>query len=659
MYACIQNGRTSKARGLFEKLAVGDNSAASEWHWGGGVHVIDPVVRDIAIRAGGSEARELFLKAKEEGFQVSFQALVSVINASTSLEEVSAILLDLLDDASWVVDADSMEISHHGDKKTASCLARNAWDEILLCFMRWFNHDGNFALTAISCELLLPPSPQTCPDWREDLVNRIFLRELSNEVPDNDVDDNTNLMRFTKRDEQIAALMTAMCGLGCPNLACQVFEKATNKEGQSFAFSTDVFRHASTLVPMGYRWECVHGQVRQLVTVVRSLPSDKLTPAQSSLLLDYLATTMKGCNCDRQGGAALFLLSWVQTRIMPLLRDRGHTIQGTVGFFLGVDDEEKSSSFSLLHQSDALLSETVRAVRLSKSPEEALALLDEVLGQNTDKHNSFPLSVAEALIIFISERQTDEALSYFKSLGEDVWTPDMFLTILRGLEEEQRWTDMVNMYHLALKSGCLTEQVGLLAMKALAENKEHEGIKLPILRGIVKELYIQAGLVESDWLYSKYWIIKRYLGVRYSRLLMWWNDKRTSDVFELQLAINQFTERKEAGLKPRNDVLRAIVRHCQHFTRLSTIIKELELPLPAEREAWTELLGYVVAEARDTSLHNNRPFVEGVILALHAIGADAVLVEYLAEARVRGVNVDESFLSGLSHQTAAVTDMTD
>ena len=119
----------------------------------------------------------------------------------------------------------------------------------------------------------------------------------------------------------------------------------------------------------------------------------------------------------------------------------------------------------------------------------------------------------------------------------------------------------------------------------------------------------------------------------------------TSEVFELQLAIEQLNESKAVGSRPNVGILWAIVRHCRHYQKLATLISELEMKLPVEKEAWADLLRHVIAELDTTPLWNDKIFVEEVIVALRTVEAHSVCDQFVSDALRRGVRVDKSLLS--------------
>ena len=622
MYACILCGRPEEALKQFAKLTDGPASVGSAWQWGGGADVIDPVVRDIAMGAGGSQSLELFWQAKEEGFQVSSQALLAVIEACSAISDVLAIVDHLCDGTTWLVDGDDLNIVRCDEQERAIKPPSEHLEAIVLPIMRHCNHAGEFGISLLVYEMLVPSHQNRSEGWQ----NEIFYR----------------LSICSHRDETLAAIMTAMCGLESSSVACGLFEAVADGNHDDLPFSFDIYQYATSILSSNDRWVSAHEMMTRLVDVVGGLPDKTLTLSQTELLLAALAKTAQACNGASQPEAAIFLLRHVQKRILHL-QEVKPSMEGAVRSFLGIDEEE-TPDYTLLARSDPLLAESLRAHRLRGSTEQALSLLETVLEESKQPYESMPLSVNEALHVLLDEGRSGEAMELFQSLDKSVWMPDMFVTLAKALEKEQRWGSIGDLYHLSLKSGCLTEDMGIVAMKAVVETPDLEG-KIRLLRGIIKDMCSLTGMVENEWQYSRYWLLKKSLGIRYSRLIMWWNDQRTSDLYELQLAIEQFTERKAAGLRPKNDVLRAIVRHCQHYRRLAMLINELEMTLPAEKEVWTDLLVHVIVELQNTTLRNDKRFVEEVILALRTVDAHAECEEFLSEALTRGVRVDRSLLS--------------
>jgi hypothetical protein len=623
MYACILNGQSEEAQQQFGILTDGPASVGSEWQWGGGSDVVDPIVRDIAMRAGGDQALPLYKHTMEEGFQVSAQALLSVVSSCEDPSDVLSIVDQLCDSTEWLVDGDDLDITHVEKQEHTVALPAELVEPIVLQIMRHSNHARRFGTSLLSYQILVPSHGEINEDWQRDFGAR--------------------LSTSTYPDENLSAIMTALCGLRCAKVACSLFETVADGYQEQFPFSFDIYQdvNGSASLMMDEVWNSAHGLVKHVSDVVVDLPEQDLTTRQTDILLAALANAMRACNgVDPE--AALFFSRHVTKKVLRRQKAKA-SVKGAVRSFLGIEEEEEPD-YTLLFKSDALLAETLRAHRLRGFPDLSLSLLATILDASKLEYEAIPLSVEQALQALIFQGRSQEAMELFQSLNKSVWTPSMFMVLGKALEAEEQWGSISDLYHLSLKSGCLTEDLGILSMKAVAETPDVEG-KIRVLRGIVKELCSLTGTVANEWQYSRYWKLKNALGLRHSRMLMWWNDKRTSDVYELQLAIDQFTERKSAGLNPRNDVLRAIVRHCRHFQNMARIITELELPLPSEKNVWAALMVDVIVELQHSNLRNDTGFVEEVARALLTLDAHAELDEFVSKAVARGVRVDQSLQS--------------
>ena len=621
MYACILSGRPDEAIKQFKKLTDGPGSVSSEWQWGGGIDVIDPVVRDIAMRAGGSQAFALFRQAKEEGFQVSWQAVTAVVDACSDINDVFGIIEHFCHSSICLIDGDSLSIVHCEDQRQEVNVPSEHMQSIVLPVLRNCNHAGQFGMSLLAFEMLTPGYQKYGEDWQRELANR--------------------LSRCSQRDETLAAIMTALCGLESVSFACILFDNVTDGKSDEFPFSSDIYQYVRSAITNSGQWLSAHAMIVKLLCVVKNLPNKPLTSGQTDLLLSALAKTAEAINGAGQPDAAVFLMRQIKKKVLRL-----QEVKPSMGFavrsFLGIEEEE-APDYTILARSDPLLAESLRAHRLSLLPNQGLELFETVLVESKQSYESMPLSTNEALHALVHEGLSSEALAFFQSLDPSVWTPDMFVTLAKALEKEERWTIICDLYHSSLKSGCLTENMGIIAMKAVVESPHLDG-KIRLLRGIVKEICLLTGLVENEWQYSRYWLLKQSLGVRYSRLLMWWNDQRTSELFELQLAIDQFTESKATGLRPNHDVLRAIVRHCKHYPKLSSLITEFDLKLPSEKAVWADLLVSAISAIQNTPLRNEQNVVEGVAMALKTVDAHAECEKFVADALSRGVPVHQSLL---------------
>lgn len=619
MYACILSGRPDEAIKQFTKLTDGPGSVSSEWQWGGGIDVIDPVVRDIAMRAGGSQALGMFRQANEEGFQISWQAVAAVVDSCNDVNDVFDMIEHFCHSTTCLVDGDCLNIIHNEAKREEANAPSQHLESILLPILRNCNHAGQFAMSLLAFEILTPGYQNYGEDWQRELAHRVS--------------------RCSQCDETMAAIMTALCGLESVSFACLLFDCVTDGKHDEFPFSFDIYQYVRSEMTNSGQWLSAHAMIAKLLCVVDNLPDKPLTSSQTDLLLAALAKTAQACNGAGHPDSAIFLMRHIQKKVLRL-QEVKHSMGGVVRSFLGIKEDEPTD-YTILTRSDPLLAESLRSHNLRSTPNEALDLFETVLLESKPSYESMPLSINQALHALVSEGRASEALVFFQSLDPSVWTPDMFVTLAKALEKEEQWTSIGDLYHSSLKSGCLTETMGILAMKAAVESPHLEG-KIRVLRGMVKEICLLTGLVENEWQYSRYWLLKQSIGIRYSRLLMWWNDQRTSDLFELQLAIDQFMESKAAGSRPNHDVLRAIVRHCQHYPRLSSLITQFDMKLPAEKTVWADLLISVIPAIKNSPLCDDPSIVEGLVMALRTVDAHTECEKFVSDALSRGISVHQS-----------------
>lgn len=82
---------------------------------------------------------------------------------------------------------------------------------------------------------------------------------------------------------------------------------------------------------------------------------------------------------------------------------------------------------------------------------------------------------------------------------------------------------------------------------------------MPVLtRFVAKCLNAKAMDTDPDpatWAAANYWTLKRYLRYDAARLLMGWNDYKTSHLDELELALETLETQSKAGLAPKTAAL--------------------------------------------------------------------------------------------------------
>ena len=229
MYACILNDRLEEALTLFAKITEGSGGVSGEWQWSGGADMIDPLVRDIAMRAGGPLSLKLFEQAKEESFQISLQALQAVVESCRNPRDVFIIIDHLCQGTTWLVDGDNLRIGHSEENTQRLELLPEQLDGLILPILRHCNNAGEFGLSLLVYEVISHHHPKRGEDWQNELINRIG--------------------RSRNRDETLAAVMTALCGLDSAGLACTLFESFVSEHRDELPFSYNLYDYARAILP--------------------------------------------------------------------------------------------------------------------------------------------------------------------------------------------------------------------------------------------------------------------------------------------------------------------------------------------------------------------------------------------------------------------------
>jgi hypothetical protein len=73
------------------------------------------------------------------------------------------------------------------------------------------------------------------------------------------------------------------------------------------------------------------------------------------------------------------------------------------------------------------------------------------------------------------------------------------------------------LYNEARRRGCVSEELGFIAMQAVCEAQLDNG-KIIVLRKIADDISNTVGMKTKDWLSSQYWHIKRFTGFHYARV---------------------------------------------------------------------------------------------------------------------------------------------
>ena len=688
MQSCLLCSRADKALELFESLVSGPvvSGGGGEWQYGGEYHALNPLCRDLAMRAlgdsdgsenAGERALELYQQVQNEEVQISVDALCGVVKACErdgrwqEAVQVFTHFLDHCQDSHWLVDGDSLTIvpidETVQDVPMPVDILKRSLPQIGDCLasvMRSCNAAGKFGMALLCCRLLDEELPISAFD--DTRSSGAFISDDS-EVVRTLV---PVLFRFENTEDLLVAAMVALCGVNCNQFAEELYSVADARmdqlvedgfQVQELFNARECNRFAQSLASksqvLPVPWESAHRHMSRLISACASTQRNNqdLTDHQRKILSAALGTTMRSCTGAGQPETGLFLAKRMESILVPKAK-RTYSVRGAMASFLGYQDSDAavSAGKDSLFSDTTLLAEAISAYRAMGSPDEALELLTtlpETFDDNSSSEGNkgvlandakwaYTQVVNEAIYLLSDENRHDVAKALFRQLEEVQAENQYTLTAMAEvLEKEEKWDEIGKLYQHAVRSGLLTDSLAFTEMKALVESSQ-EGL-LPNLRSVTRDISTQRGLREKQWVESHFWRLERRLGETVARLLMWWNDAATSKDMKLQFALEQFAMRQEAGLTPKNDITRHIVREARHYQNPSELI-------PFSREEWLVLLRNVLVEAEASILWNKSNFVEDACLSLLYFGGKRECVEFASDAVARGVRITKRTVTAAS-----------
>ena len=649
MQACLLNDRAQEALHVFSE-ATRYTDVSSEWQWGGGSQTMDPVVRDMAMRAASPNALELFRAARQEesDLQVSVEAVEGVLRSChDNWDGAVSVMNDLLDlhSSRWLVDGAEMSVGAADDNVATSTALSPILIPGLTRTLATFVH---ICIAHNQCGVAL----MACR-FVQDMISQQSKprNDSTSETHDGMKQDNlvieslATLVTEPLNEELLVGIMTALAECGCSKEALGLYEavSSTLSTPTAMPIATDFFERIQSVGPQGPQggpWLILLHQAIGLTQLTNQIGT------HGRILLETTAKIIKACSAAGQPEAGLFF----SRHLLALLSQESLRERSRSQLFFGVNnDKEKMAQKHLteaIGSCDTLLAATMQARLQLGEIDEAQRLYNECIGSVGDA--SYPHSSNQAIRTYLEVGNQRDAMSLFRKVP--VATPDIYVSLATSFEKNKEWEKVGDLYHLALKQNCLSEELGVQAMASVCETN-FDG-KMPVLRRIVKEVSRLSGLQTSDWQKKRYWLLKRRLGWRFVRLLMWWNDNATAPAFELELAMDQFEERLRSGLQPKNDVLRTIVVCAKRYKQLETAILKSKLTLPLKPNEWLDVLGPVIVAAEKASLWSDSRFIEHLVEALITLDAHQEAVEILCEALARGVRINQEVLD-LARNTAA------
>ena len=667
MNACILSSHADKALEVFQELVSDPLRSGSEWQYGGEYNAMNPLCRDVAMRAMGDSsgelvrelALELYQQVKHDELQISADAIAGVVKACErdgKWKEAVEILTDFLDrshDPHWLVDGnETMSIvpieEVLGSDETqppdgVSSRARPQIGSMLASVMRSCNAAEKFGMALLCC----------C------FISETMQPSIGKEPKSFSM---TLLSQFGNKEELVVAAMVSLCGLDCRRDAEQLYVDAlecfpthawhdarncyNHMQSGHFDMNTALF------VP----WESALRHIQLLINVCSLVETNQQIPSieQIRILASALSKAMRACTAAGQPEAGLLLAKRVEGVVAAKDRTERHfSIRNAVASFFGYEDAQ--SEKEALLSDTIVLAETINAYRTMNMPEEGLAVLEKIpesLGgshsapqkRDTSSAARWTPVVNQAIHLLAAQNRIDDANALFRATDKAIQDHETLIVMATVFEKQKQWREIIKLYFYALNGGLLSEHLGTLAMKAVVETTSEGQAKQ--LRLIAKRLSELNGLKEIQWLSSRYWRLERSLGWNPVRLLMWWKDAEISHEMKLQFAIEHLDARQKAGLTPKNVAIRFIVDSVRHY-------EEPTEAMPFSRTQWLDLLRSVLAEAEKTSLWNTPKFVESACMSLFWLGGCQECVEFARDAVARGVRITDTTVMQVSRVAEA------
>lgn len=644
MHACILCDRHEEALQLYDEyVAAHDAVLASDWQWAGGEsNRLNPLCRDLAMRAmggvggssrsrtggenpGGVSARALdfYWSAIEEGVTVSLEALCGVAEACRNdgrWEDAMSVFFSVLTKSfhtRWIVPGNDLSITPVDERLGFHPEILPSLGPFVGSVLKACNDAGHFATGAMAVSLLQcslfaissPVEPSTNDTNLSELLLPVF--DL---LPENS-------------DSLLAALMESLAQLGCANDCIELFEAvnvrvepASLQESRRLFDSIQVRRTAA----MATTWPSTLMKSHCFIMCFQSFVDSEntATEKEAKLMSCALASLVATFTAASQSQAGITLATWA--------------------------DLHTSSNDPYLPMTDALAGSLIDA-HSHGGKYKAAAELFSVLPADAS-HETRLLTYTATLKSLFQLSRTSEAVALFESIVNYTRSPDLMSAVASGLLRAGDWSAALDVYRLALAKGCLSEEVGLLAIKAVSVGRVHGRSR--IMRNIIDEVSGLSGIAPNDWIELKYWDLKRLLGFAETSRLMWWSDPQTRNVCELNFALKCQEKRKLDGLTPKNDALRLIASAAKSYQSFHAPEGVADLQyLPRRVSDWKRALRATLDESQHSSLFNSRTFIESVAIGFVELGSFEEATKIIDDAIDRGLDVERSVLYTAS-QTA-------
>ena len=657
MHACILSDRHAEALAIFDELLCGElATSASEWQWGGGEDRLHPACRDLAMRAlGGNDnvndnagvcerALQLFHQALDEDAKISIEAMTAVVAAcemNDDWETVVDLFLAVLAKTpkSWLVTGEGVQLTLDKSESTFSNDELVVEMGILLNrAMHACNVSKKHGLALLFLQLfdtvLLATTTVTAQDEYSENTMRMPYAFLA------------TIRRLRNQQDLVRTTIVSLCGVNCPQAAVDLDEAfMAMMTHPSYRYDSRAYaEYLQQAFDPSFSWQAVHRHVHRLAVCIRSLEeaNEPITERDTHVLSSVLATVIRECVTAGYPDAGVMLGRWVERQNMKT------PLKCSVRIFSVKQDE----SFRLpVPLTDSLLSAAIEAFGKTGNSEVAVNLIQAHLGDDRPPEK-WLLSYHEAVRTLFAQGQPENAMDLFRTILTSGRNPGMYCTAAQNFKASGDWRSLLDLYRLALSSGCVSEELGMLAMESVAglsREKQLAGssreTQFPLLRSIIAETSRAVGSNPSDWVATNYWALKRVLGFSTARLIMGWGDHRTCRLDELEFALEILERKSSVGLTPETDVLLSIADAAANFDQLSVPFNKTGVAkVPRDRHGWVWALQRALDEAKNTVLLYDNKFLDDATIALERLGCNLECIEVVNAAISRGLRLRRTSL---------------
>jgi tetratricopeptide (TPR) repeat protein len=533
MLSCIESSRSAEAIELYNYFFNSENqSTASEWQWAGGnLSAAKPLFDDLLLRAmggvsGGGFSGDAIGKFCELVDNVPFSgnALLGLMHSiEYDGDWLSAIkLLEAFCDShfrkresKWRLVNEMLSLSGvdiedaHAPTKAE---LEDLLSKMLASTMRTCNREGFFSLS------LLVSS-----------ITNSFLNEgFSDELFRPDDESMIKAISAQKLLESEAVRNAYVQSLYRVGLKRIVHTMSASDDGANTPLKNT---QTQTLSPTTEALLNALATTNQLLMAIDEIQHDNtpLSDEDRILFMRGISRAMNFYMDADHPASAMHIFQYannVLAKKRNILATKGTSYLETVRTFFDDDRSESTAGHQIFankahdYQSlcDPLLASVIRAYAMSGHPEEALAIFEDATSQQ--RHESPSPDTIQSFNIALEvllENDIDKFMSLFQNANSDFLVPSTFLAVARSYARDGAWPEIGEVYNKARRRGCVSEELGFIAMQAVCEAELLDG-KITVLRKIADDISNTVGMKTEEWISSQYWYIKRYVGFHYARV---------------------------------------------------------------------------------------------------------------------------------------------